>query len=170
MSTCRKKATPERDDPGRSAGGPIHRHIQTDGPDGGIDLRLSRGGEQRIIQCKRWTARQVGVADIREFAGTLAREHLPVTAGTFVTLSSFTDQARDEAMKLELALLEGRDLFGRIEKVRRTEPCPKCGSPMVVDRSARGWWLRCKRYPSCDGKRDLSPDVARAVELLTQES
>jgi hypothetical protein len=139
------------------------------GPDGNVDLRLSRDGEQRIVQCKRWTSWQVGVAEIREFAGTLTREQLPASAGVFVTLSTYTDQARDEARTLGLALLEGRDLIGRIERVRRSEPCPKCDSPMLVDRSARGWWLRCPRHPSCDGKRDLSPDVARAVGLLTQE-
>jgi hypothetical protein len=139
------------------------------GPDGNIDLRLRRPGEQRLVQCKRWTSRQPGVAEIREFAGTLSREHLPATAGVFVTLSTFHDQARDEAMKLGLALLEGRDLIGRMEKVRQTEPCPKCESPMLVDRSATGWWLRCPRYPNCDGKRDLSRDEAQAVRLLTRE-
>jgi ssDNA-binding Zn-finger/Zn-ribbon topoisomerase 1 len=87
-----------------------------------------------------------------------------------VTLSTYTDQARDEARTLGLSLFEGRDLIGRIEKVRRAEPCPKCGAPMLTDRSAKGWWLRCPRFPGCDGKRDLSPDVARAVELLTQEN
>ena len=139
-------------------------------PDGNIDLRLRKGSEQRIVQCKRWTSWQVGPTEIREFAGTLAREHLPPSAGIFVTLSTYTDQARDEARTLGLSLLEGRDLAGRIEKVRQAEPCPKCGAPMRVDRSAKGWWLRCPRFPSCDGKRDLSPDVARAVELLTREN
>ena len=139
------------------------------GPDGNVDLRLSRDGEQRIVQCKRWTSWQVGTSEIREFAGTLTREQLPASAGVFVTLSTYTDQARDEARILGLALLEGRDLIGRIEKVRRSEPCPKCDSPMLVERSAKGWWLRCPRYPTCDGKPDLSPDVARAVGLLTQE-
>jgi hypothetical protein len=141
-----------------------------DGPDGNIDLRLRKGGESRIVQCKRWTAWQVGVDEVRAFAGTLAREQLPTNAGVFVTLSSFTGQARDEALALSLSLVEGPDLVARIEKVRRTEPCPKCAAPMLVDRSTQGWWFRCPRYPDCKGKRDLSSNVARAVELLTRQA
>ena len=139
-------------------------------PDGNIDLRLRRGGESRIVQCKRWTAWQVGVDEIRAFAGTLAREKLPTNAGVFVTLSSFTGQARDEALTLGLSLVEGADLVARLEKVRRTEPCPKCAAPMLLDRSAQGWWFRCPRYPNCDGKRDLSANIARSVELLTRQA
>ena len=141
-----------------------------DAPDGNIDLRLRKGGESRIVQCKRWTSWQVGVDEIRAFAGTLAREQLPMNAGVFVTLSSFTCQARDEALTLALGLVEGPDLVARLEKVRQVEPCPKCAAPMLLARSTQGWWFRCPRYPDCDGKRDLSPDVARAVELLTRQA
>src|SRR5664280_1503639 len=40
-----------------------------EGRDGNIDLRLRKGGVSRLVQCKRWTAWQVGVDDIRAFAG-----------------------------------------------------------------------------------------------------
>ena len=141
-----------------------------DAPDGNIDLSLRKGTESRIVQCKRWIAWEVGVDEVRAFAGTLARERLPMNAGVFVTLSSFTGQARDEALTLGLSLVEGPDLVARIEKVRQTEPCPKCDAPMLLDRSTKGWWFRCPRYPECDGKHDLSPDVGRAVELLTRQA
>lgn len=153
----------------RREGWNVEETGRQDGPDGNIDLRAKRGIESRIVQCKRWTSWQVGVDEVRAFAGTLAREQMPTSAGVYVTLSSFTGQARDEALKLGLSLVEGPDLVARIEKVRRSEPCPKCDSPMLLDRSTQGWWFRCPRYPDCDGKRDLSADVARAVELLTRQ-
>lgn len=138
--------------------------------DGNIDLELTKpGGERRIVQCKRWTARQVGVADVREFGGTLMREHLPGEAGIFVTLSDFTDGARAEALGTGIGLIDSVELHQRVEANRRAEPCPICTEPMVLGRSSRGWWLRCVA-PGCTGKRDLSGDPARAVELLLESS
>jgi restriction system protein len=154
----------------RREGWTVEETGRQDAPDGNIDLRLRKGGESRIVQCKRWTAWQVGVDEVRAFAGTLAREHLPTNAGVFVTTSTFTGQARDEALILGLGLVEGADLVARIEKVRRAEPCPKCAGAMRLARSPHGWWFRCPRYPDCDGKCDLSPDFARAVELLTRQA
>jgi HJR/Mrr/RecB family endonuclease len=133
--------------------------------DGNVDLRLTRDGGRRIVQCKRWTANFVGVELVRGFAGTLLREGLPGSAGIFVTLSDFTPQAIEEAAKAGLTLLDGRALYSRVEKVRRPEACPTCSEPMVLDRSMHGWWFRCVR-PGCGGKRDLGKDPARAVELL----
>ena len=134
-------------------------------PDGNVDLRLTRGAERRLVQCKRWTANQVGVDVVRSFAGTLLREGLPGTAGIFVTLSEFTPQGIDEGGKAGIALLDGQALYARVERVRRPEPCPKCAQPMLLDRSMHGWWFRCVQA-GCGGKRDLGNDPARAVDLL----
>ena len=134
--------------------------------DGNIDLVLTRGGQRRIVQCKRWSARLVGVEEIRGFAGTLMREGLLGSAGVFVTLSSFGDQARAEAQALGLTVVDGRQLYNRVEKARRAEPCPTCRAPMLLDRSSRGWWLHCVA-PGCRGKRDLGNEPGRALELLT---
>jgi len=51
-----------------------------DGPDGNVDLRLTRDGVHRIVQCKRWTSWNVGVDTVRAFAGTIMREGLPGSA------------------------------------------------------------------------------------------
>lgn len=138
-----------------------------DGPDGNIDLRLTRAGQTFIVQCKRWSSWLVDVDEIRKFAGTLTRERPPSSAGIFVTLSDFTAQAREEATTLGLTLVDNRDLYARVERVRKKEPCPVCGEPMLLDRSGRGWWYRCLA-PGCGGRRDLSNDPGRAVGFLIE--
>jgi hypothetical protein len=87
----------------------------------------------------------------------------------FATLSDFTEQARLEGGRLGMTLIDGIDLYGRVDKVRRPEPCPICQVPMLLDRSIHGWWFRCTRS-GCGGKRDLGRDPAQAVELLTQST
>jgi hypothetical protein len=145
-------------------------HVQETGsqekPDGNVDLRLSRDGQRLLVQCKRWGARKVGVNEVRNFVGTLTREGLPPSNGVFVTLSDFREQARAEATATGLVLMDGTQLYSRIEKVRQAEPCPLCMAPMRVDHSTHGWWLRCTA-PGCRGKRDLARDPGRAVDLLT---
>jgi hypothetical protein len=134
-------------------------------PDGNIDLEVTRGGNRVIVQCKRWQSWQVGVDDVRGFLGTVTREGLPPQSGIFVTLSSFTDQARAEVAGTGLQLLDGRALQARIESVRKSEPCPRCSAPMTLGKSPYGWWFRCQAQ-GCGGKRDLGREPAVAVELL----
>lgn len=135
-------------------------------PDGNVDLILKKKDKSYIVQCKRWQARDVGVDEIRQFAGTLLRNGLTGPAGMYVTLSRFTDAARREASDIGISLVDGTELERRWDKVRQIEPCPNCGKAMIVARSEWGWWLRC-RAQGCSGKRDLSRDAGRAVELLT---
>ncbi len=92
-------------------------------PDGNIDLVLRRGGERKVVQCKRWTSQLVGVDELRGFAGTLLREGLPGAAGIFVTLSDFTEQARAEARTTGITLVNNRDL---------KRPHPKCAARGTV--------------------------------------
>jgi HJR/Mrr/RecB family endonuclease len=151
----------------RREGWKVRETGRQDSPDGGIDLELIRDRQRRIVQCKRWVSRRVGVDEIRQFAGTLTREGLPGSAGIFVTLSDFAEQARTEAQKIGVTLVDKTDLYSRIEKVRRVEPCEICHQPMVLARSSRGWWLRCVAA-GCQGKRDLGRHPGRAVDLLTR--
>lgn len=137
--------------------------------DGNIDLILEGEGERIIVQCKRWAAWFVGAADVRAFAGTFPQRG-DVTGRTFVALSDFTDDARKAAELAGVTLLNGRELVERFEKVRRTEPCPRCGKPMLLDRSIHGFWLRCPRFGTgCTGKQHLSPEAGRAVALLLDQ-
>lgn len=151
----------------RREGWKVRETGRQDTPDGNIDLELTRGGERRIVQCKRWTSWQVGVDEIRNFAGTLLREGLPGTQGIFVTLSDFNEQARQEAQSAGVTIIDGRDLYAKVERARRAEPCPICQSSMVLGRSQHGWWFRCVGE-GCSGKRNLGNEPGRAVDLLTQ--
>jgi HJR/Mrr/RecB family endonuclease len=148
----------------RREGWTVEETGRQDAPDGNIDLKLSRAGTLRLVQAKRWTSWLVPVDEVRELAGTLAREKMPPSNGVFVTLSGFTQQARTEAQRLGMVLLDGQDVYRLVERVRRTEPCPICGTGMVLDRSVHGWWLRCDA--NCPGKRDLGRTPGRALELL----
>jgi restriction system protein len=135
--------------------------------DGNVDLRIRRAGQELLVQCKRWQSWSVGVDEVRKLAGTLMREGLPGKAGIFVTLSRFTEPAVAEAAKLGIELVDNRELLRRIEKVRATEPCPICATPMLLDRSPHGWWLRCPGWANgCKGKRDLGAHPGRALDLL----
>lgn len=137
-----------------------------DSPDGNIDLDLTKDGQRKIVQCKRWTSWLVDVDEIRAFGGTLLREQLSGSSGIFVTLSKFTEAARSEARQTHLTLIDGPELYARVEKVRRPELCDICHKPMLLDHSQRGWWFRCTSA-GCQGKRDLGSEPRRAVELLT---
>jgi restriction system protein len=135
-------------------------------PDGNIDLRARRNGTIRLVQCKCWKRKRVGVDEVRELGGTLLREGLTGNDGTLVTLSRFNAQAVAEASDLGIELLDGPALLERLAKVRRTQPCPACGAPMILSKSDHGWWMRCPRYPECKGKQHLGPEPGRAAELL----
>jgi HJR/Mrr/RecB family endonuclease len=139
-----------------------------DRPDGNIDLRAERAGRSMIVQCKRWSAKPVGVDEVRKLAGTASAE-TPADAA-LVTLSDFTASARAEAPRLRVQLIDGTSLLERVEHVRRSEPCPACTTPMLLHKSTRGWWLRCPRFPDCTGKRDLSTEPGAAVDLLLEGS
>ena len=120
-----------------------------------------------IVQCKRWESWEVGVDEIRNFGGTLLREGLPAHAGVFVTLSDFNKQSRAEADESGIHLVDGGDLYRKIERVRRPWLCDQCKKPMLLGRSQHGWWFRCVT-PGCNVKFDLGSEPGRAVELLTE--
>ncbi len=151
----------------RREGWAVEETGRQDGPDGNIDLRLSRGSERAIVQCKRWDSRQVEVDEIRKFVGTLTREGLAAKDGVFVTLSRFNEHAEAEAKATGVRLVDGVELHERAEKVRRVEACPACGAGMVLSRSDYGWWYRCVAE-GCGGKRDLGKEPGRAVDLLAR--
>jgi len=153
----------------RREGWSVRERGRQDAPDGNVDLELTRPGERRLVQCKRWTVQWVGVDEIRKFVGALTREGVAPSAGIFVTLSRFNQHAVAEGKAAGMELVDNIDLAARLEKARRPELCDRCGAPMVLDHSVHGWWFRCVTK-GCSGKRHLDRDPGRAVALLTDQA
>ena len=138
------------------------------GADGGIDLRLFIGAEQRpgvLVQCKAWNTWKVGVKVIRELFGVMAAEG--VSEGIFVTTSTFSVDAVEFARGKNIALIDGEDLLLKLTNLPEvdqtyilrlttagdfmTPTCASCGDKMVeraVKDSSKRFW-GCPRFPAC---------------------
>lgn len=65
--------------------------------DGGVDLRLRRGGEVVLVQCKHWNARQVPHNAVHELLGVMVNEG--ASGAVLVTSGEFTGAARHAATR-----------------------------------------------------------------------
>lgn len=86
------------------------------GPDGGIDLRLRKGTELTLVQCKQWRAQKVGVNVVREMFGVLTAS----IADKVIVICSgkFTQQAIDFAFAKPIELLSGNELLSLVKNVQ----------------------------------------------------
>lgn len=145
-----------------------------EGADGGVDLRLSKGGHTATVQCKQWHTKKVGVAVVREQFGVMTAEQADQCF--VVTSGEFTQEAIAWAADKPIDLIDGqqlRYLLGHVDYDRAlfkplapTEragagTCPGCGSQMVLRTARRGstagsrFW-GCSNYPKCRQTRDLN--------------
>ncbi|WP_285405409.1 restriction endonuclease [Luteibacter sp. ME-Dv--P-043b] len=60
-------------------------------PKGGIDLRLRRGSETVLVQCKHWDAEEVQLADVNGLLGNMLNE--AASRGVFVTRGRYSREA-----------------------------------------------------------------------------
>jgi restriction system protein len=142
------------------------------GPDGGVDLVLSKGSEKFLVQCKQWKAFKVGVDVVRALYGVMAAKG--AAGGFVVTSGKFTADALEFARGRNVSLVDGDKLFAMLQAARagiknsavvQTPPgapsaaapsCPACGSAMVKREAKRGanagnaFW-GCSTYPQCWG-------------------
>ena len=82
--------------------------------DGGVDGVLTRGDSTYFVQCKRYQPdSNVGEPAIRDFFGALTKGE--AKGGMFVTTSSFTPSALKFARGTPIELIDGKELFARIE-------------------------------------------------------
>lgn len=136
-----------------------------DGPDGGVDLILTKGGETFLVQCKQWRAFRVGVPVVRELYGVMAAEG--AAGGYVVTSGRFTEEAEAFAQGRNIRLINGPELQSllgglpppqarskstaadaparavKASPVAETESspppiCPRCSGPMVERTARRG--------------------------------
>ena len=151
------------------------------GPDGGIDLTLTRHNETTLVQAKNWRVYKVGVKVVRELCGVMhaskAQRAILVTSGTL------TQDARAFATKSGVQIIEGDALTRMIAEVQRSgnmqpqpEPvltprpqpapapvaataaptCPACQSPMILRTVRKGpnagnQFWGCSGFPECRG-------------------
>jgi restriction system protein len=133
-----------------------------------IWLESQHMDQPRIVQCKHWQGKPVGVKEMREFLGVMTANKL--RHGTFVTSSTFTADALAFAADNGIQLQDGPALLKLIgqrtpeqqaallavayegEYWRPT--CASCGTKMVERTSgkfARPFW-GCANYPTCRGR------------------
>jgi glutaredoxin len=62
---------------------------------GGVDLRLFRGNETTLVQCKRWTAMKVAHNPVHELLGIVVAQN--ATRGILVNSGEFTEAAKRAA-------------------------------------------------------------------------
>jgi restriction system protein len=86
------------------------------GPDGGIDLVLTKGTEKFLVQCKQWKAFKVSVTVVRELYGVMAAKG--AAGGFVVTSGRFTEDATAFASGRNIKLIDGPQLHGLIRQAQ----------------------------------------------------
>jgi restriction system protein len=144
------------------------------GPDGGVDLGLTKNGQRFLVQCKHWRKRQVGVTVVRELFGVMSAQG--AHGGFVVTGGQFSREAREFADSCGIKLIDERkleELIGDIpSRISDADPgiaavavhepmCPQCGTAMIQRTAKKGQFAGqrfwgCGRYPKCKGILKIS--------------
>ena len=135
------------------------------GPDGGVDLVLTRGIKKTFVQCKQMPG-WLDVRPVREFYGVICLEK--ADAGIIVTTGRFTAGARDCAKRAGIQLMTGDQLEQKVRDLIVTADreavawnimsplsdgvvvCPLCRSDMRWAGGSQPAWT-CTRAPACKG-------------------
>src|SRR5476649_2747319 len=75
------------------------------GPDGGVDLGLTKNGKRFLVQCKHWSKPQVGVTVVRELYAVMEAQR--AHGGFVVTDGHFSREAKDFADSCAIKLIDG---------------------------------------------------------------
>src|ERR1700734_373084 len=92
---------------GRSPNGPTDEEAGQ-GPDGGVDLGLTKNGQRYLVQCKHWRKRQVGVTVGRELNGVVSAQG--AHGGFVVTGGEFSREALEFSKSSGIKLIDGPSL------------------------------------------------------------
>ena len=141
------------------------------GPDGGIDIHLFQDDPQpmvatSVVQCKAWATQRVGIKPLRELLGVMAAER--IGKGFFMTVGSYTDEAKAFAQKNGIIPLDGKLILAMLKRLPpdaqqrllntatdgdyTTPTCVSCGVKMVARNSQRGAFWGCRNFPRCRQK------------------
>lgn len=131
--------------------------------DGGIDLKLRRGDEYIIVECKHWNVMQVPHNVVHQLMGIMANEG--ATGAILVTSGEFTPYAKEAANKLGyVQLVDGvrlREMLGLPEPLSRAEELAMA-LPSLSHRSNN----RSKRNDDASKKAWIMFSVAAAIALF----
>lgn len=165
-----------------------------DQPDDGIDLILVKNGERKIVQCKHYTWKDVGVKIVRQLYGTLMHEG--AQGAILVTSGNFTEKAEEFAKGKPIELVDGTSLYKMIEEIKdnpatqSSDPvldyfeklsdkfiapmngnipvCKHCGAELVprFNKSDNKWFWGCSKFKitECKGNRSLNAAESKLVE------
>ncbi len=156
------------------------RVVENDGagPDGGVDLVISKEGKRFLVQCKQYRSQKVGVKVVREMFGLVSAEQ--AAGGVIICSGQFTRDAIQFAQNKSLQLVGGEQLLQLVSAVQ-SDPkivltpvtskkfnqavivpvCPVCNSTMVLRTARKGkntgqqFW-GCSGFPKCRGTRHHS--------------
>ncbi len=87
------------------------------GPDGGIDLVLTKASKKTLVQCKHWRSRRVGVKVIRELYGVMVANRAEY--GVVVASGEYTEEAIKFASANHIELINGTRLTGMIRSAQQ---------------------------------------------------
>lgn len=104
------------------------------GPDGGIDLVLSKGSEKFLVQCKQWKAFKVSVTVVRELYGVMAAKG--AAGGFVVTSGRFTEDATAFASGRNIQLIDGDLLHGLISQAKNSRSAVHGALPRKLSSAA----------------------------------
>jgi len=135
------------------------------GPDGGVDLVLSKDDKKILVQCKHWKTQKVGVKTVRELYGVLTASDADEV--NIVCSGQFTNDAKAFVKDKPIYLVDGNVLADLIQDVMDVEHdssstqsvcCPVCGSDMTLRLAQKGsnvgkQFYGCTLYPQCKGIR-----------------
>jgi len=106
--------------------------------DGGIDLKLRRGDEYVIVECKHWNARQVPHNVVHQLLGIMVNEG--ATGAIVVSSGEFTERAKEAAARRgEVQLVDGDALRAMLGPLPAPEPAPASGWRNVDPAEMRSW-------------------------------
>ena len=87
--------------------------------DGGIDLKLRRGREYLLVQCRRENAFQVPHNPVHQLIGTIVTEH--ASGAIFINTGEYTAHARRKAAECpQLQLIDGDQARGMLDPLLET--------------------------------------------------
>lgn len=125
------------------------------GSDGGIDISLyfkDIPTPVKLIQCKGWRKKRVDVDPIRALLGVMARDS--VKDGVFVTMSSFTRPAAEEAAAGRIMTIDGAEMVKRL----RALDGPRKAALLQIATEGEYWRPSCAR---CGGLMKPVTNVER---------